>query len=359
MIKIVTVLGARPQFIKAAALSRVFRTNPFFDESIIHTGQHYDANMSDIFFQEMSIPRPDFFLQVNSQRHGEMTAKMLEGVEKILMEQKPDVVIVYGDTNSTLAGALAASKLHIPIAHVEAGLRSFNRKMPEEVNRVITDHLSQWLFCPTDAGAANLRREGIAETKIHKVGDIMFDTMRYYQSTLNEKDSIVDKLNLGSNEFVLVTIHRAENTNDKGKLDKIMEQLSSIAKETTVVFPLHPRTKKLLENNSLVESLKIIEPVGYLDMLMLQKHCRLIITDSGGVQKEAFFNHKFCITVREETEWVELVENGYNFLANPIEKSTELAKKLWTEPFADKGFNPYGDGHTAEKIASVLKEWTG
>lgn len=352
--KIITVLGARPQFIKAATLSRAFKNDPFFKEVIIHTGQHYDSNMSDVFFEEMNIPRPDYFLQVTARHHGEMTAKMLEGIEKILLDEKPDALLVYGDTNSTLAGALAASKLHIPIGHVEAGLRSFNRRMPEEVNRVITDHLSQWLFTPTESGVANLITEGIDEKGIYQVGDVMYDTIRYYQKNLNS-ESIINRLGLQSNEFVLVTVHRAENTNDRNRLEKIINQLALIGQETTVVFPMHPRTKNLLNDNDLVKNLKVIEPVGYLDMITLQKHCRLIITDSGGVQKEAFFNNKYCVTVREETEWVELVEHGYNFLANPIETTTDLVKTLWDKPLHTKGFNPYGEGNTAEKILEILK----
>lgn len=351
--KIVTVLGARPQFIKAATLSRVFAKQNV-GEIIVHTGQHYDQNMSDIFFDQMQIPRPDHFLHISSKYHGEMTGRMLEGIEKILFVEKPDAVLVYGDTNSTLAGALAASKLHIPIAHVEAGLRSFNRRMPEEINRVLTDHVSKWLFAPTNSAVTNLLNEGIDRQSIYQVGDVMYDAVLYYQDISEHQSKIIHELNLKNNPFVLVTIHRAENTNDRERFSQILKALNNVAESRTVIFPMHPRTRSILENDSLLKNVTVIDPVGYLDMIALQKHCRLVVTDSGGVQKEAFLNSKYCITVREETEWVELVEAGFNYLANPIERLTDLIPKLWDKLFDNKNFQPYGDGTAAERVAKFL-----
>lgn len=353
--KIVTVLGARPQFIKAATISRVVQKDSDVQEIIIHTGQHYDENMSDIFFEEMQIPKPDHFLQVVSKHHGEMTGKMLEGIEKVLLDEKPDVVLVYGDTNSTLAGALAASKLHIPIAHVEAGLRSYNRRMPEEVNRVLTDHVSQWLFAPTTSAVENLAKEGIDKNKVYQVGDVMNDAIVFYKALSEKKSRIVEELRLDAGNFVLVTIHRAENTNDKSRLEEILTQLNTIATHKTVVFPMHPRTRHILGNSNLINNIKVIDPVGYFDMIALQRNSRLIVTDSGGVQKEAFIHGKYCITVREETEWIELVQAGFNFLPKPFSMLTSLVDKLWNTPMVPGDFQPYGDGKAAEKIVDILK----
>jgi UDP-GlcNAc3NAcA epimerase len=278
---------------------------------------------------------------------------MLEGVERILLDEKPDVVLVYGDTNSTLAGALAASKLHIPIAHVEAGLRSFNRRMPEEINRVLTDHVSKWLFAPTDSAVSNLKREGIDHNSIYKVGDVMYDAILHYQDISTRQSKIIEQLNLKDHTFALVTIHRAENTNNPERLNEIIKSLTEVAATRKVIFPIHPRTKSFLKLEELPKNIMIIEPVGYFDMIALQKNCQLIITDSGGVQKEAFLNNKYCITVREETEWVELVNIGVNFLASPSQ-IIPLINKLWSLPFDNKASGLYGEGKTAERIVEIL-----
>ena len=315
--KIVTVLGARPQFVKAGTVSRAIQkwreAGRDIEEVIVHTGQHYDANMSDVFFDEMRIPQPNHRLEVEASSHGAMTGRMIEGVEKILVAEKPDIALVYGDTNSTLAGAIAAAKLQIPIAHVEAGLRSFNLEMPEEVNRILTDRISRWLFCPTEAAMDNLRREGIhnwnAGAEAFKVGDVMLDGALFYRGLAHKPEGVPD------GDFILSTVHRAENTESMGRLGEIVRALSEIAKEKTVVCPLHPRTrKKLGETGLTLENVLIIDPVGYLGMVWLLDKCDLVITDSGGLQKEAFFFSKYCLTLRDETEWVELVEAGVNTL---------------------------------------------
>jgi UDP-GlcNAc3NAcA epimerase len=311
--KILTILGARPQFVKAAVLSRIIQKNNLLDEIIVHTGQHYDANMSEVFFDEMEIPKPKYFLNINGLHHGAMTGQMLEKIEEIIVLEKPDVVIVYGDTNSTLAGALAAKKLGVKLVHVEAGLRSFNMAMPEEINRILTDRISDLLLCPTDTAIENLKKEGFEhfDNQIVKTGDIMLDAVQYYSKTSQEKATIYKSLNLEKGKFVLATIHRQENTDDLNNLKAIFEGLDEINKEQTVILPLHPRTKKILENNDLQYKIKIIDPVGYFDMLELLKNCSIVVTDSGGLQKEAFFNQKPVIIARTETEWVELVENGF------------------------------------------------
>jgi UDP-GlcNAc3NAcA epimerase len=352
--KITTVLGARPQFNKAAILSTLFRKETSVKERIIHTGQHYDHKMSEVFFEEMNIPKPDYFLNVTSKYHGEMTGRMLEGVEKILLEEKPDIVLVYGDTNSTLAGALAASKLHIPLAHVEAGLRSFNKKMPEEVNRILTDHVSDWLFVPTLKAKHNLKAEGFNETQIHDVGDIMLDAVLHYQQVAADKSTIIKDLELNENEYILTTIHRAENTNDPHRLHTIFDQLSTVSKDKMIVLPVHPRTKSFLKKDYQTKNFKLIEPVGYFDMLLLLKYCRLVLTDSGGVQKEAYFNKKYCITIREETEWIELVQNHVNFLAKAGDSIPLLVNDLWDKTFNENRLQLYGNGEAARKIAGIL-----
>ena len=313
MKKIVTILGARPQFVKAAVLSRVISNHNDVEEVIVHTGQHYDANMSDIFFSEMEIPKPTYNLAINGLSHGAMTGQMLQKIEEVLMTEKPDAVAVFGDTNSTLAGALAAKKLHIKVIHIEAGLRSFNMKMPEEINRILTDRISDLLLCPTDSAIDNLVNEGFENmpSNIVKSGDIMKDAVEYYSQFSQEKSTIISDLNLQKNEFVLATIHRQENTDDLANLNSIFAGLETISKEKTVVLPLHPRTKAILKSNKLNFNIKIIDPVGYFDMLELLKNCNLVVTDSGGLQKEAFFNKKHCIIAREETEWIELVTNGF------------------------------------------------
>lgn len=311
--KIVTILGARPQFVKAAVLSRILKEHNEIEEVIVHTGQHYDTNMSNVFFEEMEIPKPIYNLNINGVGHGEMTGKMLGKIEKILLEEKPDAVVVYGDTNSTLAGSLAAKKLQIKLVHVEAGLRSDNMSMPEEVNRILTDRISDLLLCPTDAAVDNLKKEGFDtfETKVVKTGDIMKDAVEFYSKYSSKKAKVYKQLDLTSGDFVLATIHRQENTDDIDKLKAVFEGLSKINKEQQVVLPLHPRTKKILEKQNLDYNITIIDPVGYFDMLELLKNCSMVITDSGGLQKEAFFNKKPVIIAREETEWVELVHNGF------------------------------------------------
>ena len=313
MKKIVTILGARPQFVKAAVLSRVILKHQEVEEIIVHTGQHYDANMSDIFFSEMEIPKPKYNLAINGLSHGAMTGQMLQKIEEVLMTEKPDAVVVFGDTNSTLAGALAAKKLHIKVIHIEAGLRSFNMKMPEEINRIVTDRISDLLLCPTDSAIDNLVNEGFENmpSKIVKSGDIMKDAVEYYSQFSQEKSTIISDLKLQKNEFVLATIHRQENTDDLVNLNSIFTGLQTIGKEKTVVLPLHPRTKAILNANNLNFNIKVIDPVGYFDMLELLKNCNLVVTDSGGLQKEAFFNKKHCIIAREETEWIELVSNDF------------------------------------------------
>jgi len=313
MKKIVTILGARPQFVKAAVLSRVISNHKGIEEVIVHTGQHYDANMSDVFFDEMQIPKPKYNLDINGLGHGAMTGQMLEKIEEVLEVEKPDAVVIYGDTNSTLAGALAAKKMHIKVIHIEAGLRSFNMSMPEEINRVLTDRISDLLICPTDTAIENLTNEGYDKlpSKVVKSGDIMLDAVQFYSKRSKEKSSIISDLDLNPNEFVLATIHRQENTDSIGNLKSIFEGLEQINKTKQVILPLHPRTKAILEKNSLNYEITIIEPVGYFDMLELLKNCNLVVTDSGGLQKEAFFNKKHCIIARDETEWVELVSNGF------------------------------------------------
>jgi len=313
MKKILTILGARPQFVKAAVLSRVIKTHNEIQEIIIHTGQHYDNNMSGVFFKEMEIPKPKYNLAINGLGHGAMTGQMLEKIEQVLLEEKPDAVVVFGDTNSTIAGALAAKKLAIKVIHIEAGLRSFNLKMPEEINRILTDRISDLLLCPTETAIENLENEGYTNLpiKIVKSGDIMKDAVLYYGKNSKEKASYYNSLDLKKDAFVLATIHRQENTDDTTKLKSIFEGLEEISKTKEVILPLHPRTKNILKKHNIKPKIRLLEPVGYFDMLELLKNCNLVISDSGGLQKEAFFNKKHCIIVREETEWVELVKNRF------------------------------------------------
>lgn len=313
MKKILTILGARPQFVKAAVLSREILKHDLMEEIIVHTGQHYDANMSDVFFKQMEIPEPKYNLDVNGVGHGAMTGQMLEKIEALLLKESPDAVVVYGDTNSTLAGALAAQKLQIKVVHIEAGLRSFNMKMPEEVNRILTDRISSLLLCPTETAIENLNKEGYQnlDIEVMNCGDIMKDAVSYYSKHSHEKSKIINDLELENNGFVLATIHRQENTDSLAALKAIFDGLSKIGLKKTVVMPLHPRTKNILEKHNVNYPIKFIDPVGYFDMLELLKNCNLVITDSGGLQKEAFFNKKYCIVAREQTEWVELVANGF------------------------------------------------
>jgi UDP-GlcNAc3NAcA epimerase len=356
MTLIATVLGARPQFIKAAMVSRILREDPQVQEIIIHTGQHYDANMSVIFFQEMEIPEPTFNLGIGNASHGAMTGRMLEKIEEILLRECPDLVLVYGDTNSTLAGALAAAKLNLPVAHVEAGLRSFNRRMPEEINRVLTDHLAKFLFAPTEAAVANLRQEGISGDLIYLVGDVMYDAALYYGAKAERESRVLKQLGLCSRRYILATVHRAENTDSGERLRAIFSGLSHIARDIPIVVPLHPRTRAALKREGVeADGMHLMEPVGYLDMVMLEKQARLIATDSGGVQKEAFFYRVPCVTLREETEWVELVELGWNRVISP--SSTEaVTQGVYASLRAPSGKDgrPYGDGRAAKKIVDIL-----
>lgn len=355
--KVLTVVGARPQFIKAAAVSRVLR--PRCNEILVHTGQHYDENLSRIFFQELDIPEPDYHLGIGSGSHGRQTGRMLEAVERILRQEAPDWVLVYGDTNSTLAGALAAVKLHIPVAHVEAGLRSYNRRMPEEVNRVLTDHASDLLFPPTETAEGNLVREGLPAEKIYRSGDVMYDAALYYAARAEAHSRVLEKLALQPGAYVLATIHRAENTDDPERLEGIFRALGQVAEELPVVVPLHPRTRNLLaerEQGPVLDRLQVIDPVGYLDMVMLEKNARTVVTDSGGVQKEAFFCRVPCITVRSETEWVELVSAGWNTLVPPgsngfVDRLVEAALR----PAVSAAWQPfYGEGDAAERVVGRL-----
>lgn len=352
--KIITVVGARPQFVKAAALSRALKEFPHIEELIMHTGQHFDENMSDIFFREMEIPQPAYHLDINSLNHGAMTGRMIEQLELTFLSEKPDLVLVFGDTNSTLAATIAASKLHIPIAHVEAGLRSFNMQMPEEINRILTDRISNFLYCPTKQAINNLKAEGfdLMDNELVLCGDVMEDAALYYAKYSANKSSIINDIAL--NKFVLCTLHRAENTDQKEKMQEIVNSLNLLHKEIPVVIPLHPRTKKVLEQYQLQLNVKIIPPQGYFGMLELLKHCQMVITDSGGLQKEAYFFQRPCVTVREQTEWVELIESGVNILGKADQK--DLEKKFHQMLSFSKTFpsNLYGGGKAAYNIANHL-----
>ena len=356
MKKIITVVGARPQFIKAATLSRQFQLKGV-EELIIHTGQHFDANMSDVFFEEMEIPKPAFQLDIHGLTHGAMTGRMLEGIEEILLQEKPDGLLVYGDTNSTLAGALAASKLHIPVIHVEAGLRSYNMDMPEEINRILTDRISTILFCPTDTAMQNLKREGYENMpiKIIKNGDVMQDAAMYYAAKAEQKSDIIRKA--GLKRFVLATIHRQENTDSPTNLKSIIEGLNEINKQVPVVVPIHPRTRKTLSQLNIIPDFKLIDPVGYFDMIMLLKNCELVITDSGGVQKEAFFFGKHCITLREQTEWVELIDKGYNLLAGSDSLKLKAAFEFFKTKQSDFTVDLYGKGLASAFAADEIAKY--
>lgn len=352
--RIATIVGARPQFIKAAVVSRALRNYPKVEELIIHTGQHHDPDMSDVFFREMEIPPPAYNLGIHSLQHGAMTGQMLEQTERILIALQPDLVIVYGDTNSTLAGALAASKLQIPIAHVEAGLRSFNMQMPEEQNRILTDRLSAFLFCPTKNSVSNLKKEGYPYKgmRIELSGDVMQDAAFYYAETSQKKSSVISTL--GCSEFILCTLHRAENTNQPDRLKSIVSALNEIHTDCPVVLPLHPRTKKELEKLGLQLNVKIIHPVGYFDMLELLKNCSAVITDSGGLQKEAFFFHRHCITLRDETEWTELVDGGFNMLAGSDTGNILNCWKTIKSKTSNFNIDLYGGGNASGRIVDCL-----
>ncbi len=357
MLKILTIVGARPQFVKAAALSRALKKFEM-EEVLVHTGQHFDENMAEIFFREMEIPRPKYNLGINSLSHGAMTGRMLEETEKVLLTEKPSAVVVFGDTNSTIAGALAASKLHIPVAHVEAGLRSFNMHMPEEINRILTDRISDFLFCPTETAVKNLHREGFGnfKCKIENVGDVMYDVAQFYSRISAEKSSLIKELGLKNKPFVLATLHRQENTDDLGRLSAIIEALNELSRDFQIVLPLHPRTRNILEREKIRLDFQPISPVGYFDMIELLKYCSFVISDSGGVQKEAFFFEKHCLVTRDETEWTELVDLNYNFMVGASkERILQQAYEVSTSNSSYRE-KPYGEGDAAEKIASYLKK---
>ena len=349
------MVGARPQFIKASPVSEALR-NCGISERMVHTGQHYDPEMSQVFFDELAMPSPAINLEVGSGSHGEQTAQMLIGLERDMRQQSPDLVLVYGDTNSTIAGALAAAKLNIPLAHVEAGLRSFNRQMPEEINRVVTDSLSDLLFSPTQAAVQNLQREGIPPDKIRLVGDVMFDAAIKYGADSGRAAALLDELSVQSGEFILATVHRASNTDGPHTLSMILDALANVSKRMPVIFPLHPRTRARLPNGweSDPSRLKIIPPRSYLEMLSLERNSALVVTDSGGVQKEAFFFKVPCVTLRGETEWVELVKLGWNRLCEP--SSVESLTSCILGAIGSQGSpgNPFGDGRAASRIADSI-----
>lgn len=351
--KVLTVIGARPQFIKASVVSKELKKSGGVDEVILHTGQHFDVNMSNIFFEQLSIPKPDVQLNIAGGSHGEMTGRMLLEIEQAILAHKPERVLVYGDTNSTLAGALAAAKLHIPVAHVEAGLRSFNMQMPEEINRILTDQISDLLFCPTDAAMTNLINEGFARKPVRllQVGDVMQDAALLFA----KQAAVPQGFNLTSG-FVLATLHRAENTDDPVRLAAIVGALNEVHKVVApVVLPLHPRTKKLIARQGLSLNVHTIDPVGYFEMVWLLDHADLVLTDSGGVQKEAFFFGKACVTMREQTEWVELVEAGANELVGAnADKIVQAARSNLGRIVEDIN-ELYGGGKASENIVSVLQ----
>ncbi|MBW8687355.1 non-hydrolyzing UDP-N-acetylglucosamine 2-epimerase [Chitinophaga rhizophila] len=352
--KIVTILGARPQFVKAAVVSREIQKDKDIREVIIHTGQHYDKNMSDIFFEEMEIPLPDYNLNINGLSHGAMTGEMLKGIEGILLTEKPDYVMVYGDTNSTIAGALAAKKIHIKVAHVEAGLRSFNIRMPEEINRILTDRISDKLFCPTQTAVDNLMKEGYAalDAAIYKTGDVMLDAALFYAVKAAQKSDIIQRL--GLEKFILCTIHRAENTDDLDRLRSIVAAINEISSKTRVVVPIHPRTKSIICKNNIPVGFEAIDPVGYFDMISLITKSELVMTDSGGLQKEAFYFGKNCVTLRDETEWVELVDNGFNVCVGS--DTARILEGYHTMLQKDNDFSAdlYGKGDASAKIVAEL-----
>lgn len=384
--KLITIVGARPQFIKAAAVSRAIQAfnkkRKRIREILVHTGQHYDYMMDKVFFEELELPKSDYHLGVGSGSHARQTGIMLEKIEAVLQKEKPEVVMVYGDTNSTLSGALVAAKLNIPVAHVEAGLRSYNRTMPEEINRLLTDHLSTFLFCPTDQAVRNLLKEGIKNREgriVKNVGDVMYDSILYYSKIAEKKSAILHGLNLvnpqsvppgrDNPQYYLATLHRAENTDDPKKLNSILKALNEIGRNTSVVLPLHPRTKKMMKVHHLFsfKNIKFIEPVSYLDMLKLEKNAKAILTDSGGIQKEAYWLKTPCFTLREETEWVETVKSGWNVLVGTRMKrivkevSHQEGRRSKTRLFEryPKEKEIFGDGKASQKIVQFLVKYFG
>lgn len=344
MKKIFTVVGARPQFVKAGPVSRAIRAADNVEEILVHTGQHFDANMSDVFFEELQIQKPDRFLGVSGGGHGEMTGRMLASLEAAMIEDRPDCVMVYGDTNSTIAGALAAAKLHIPVVHVEAGLRSFNRAMPEELNRILTDHLSALLLCSTSTSITNLTNEGIVENVFH-VGDVMYDATLFASERAEKISTILETLDLNGTPFAVCTLHRAENTDNPERFETMLAEIEKAAADCLIVFAVHPRTKQRLEQRDWrPANVRMIDPIGYIDLNRLLSACEFVLTDSGGLQKEAYFHGKPCVTLRDETEWVETVESGWN--------------RLWTMPdwkLPRSAIDEYGDGKTAERIVGKIQ----
>lgn len=356
--KLLTIVGARPQFIKTAAVSRIIRNSyaGSIAEVIVHTGQHFDSNMSDVFFDELDIPSPAYNLEISGGNHGAMTGRMLAAIEGVILQERPDWVLVHGDTNSTLAGALAAVKLHVPVAHVESGLRSFNMRMPEEVNRILTDRVSSLLFCPTDKAVGNLANEGV-RAGVHNVGDVMYDVSLFYRDLAKERSGILEELGLAAGEYVLATCHRAENTDQTSRLLGIIDALAHLARKLPVVFPLHPRTRKLLTEQgylSRLGAITVLDPIPFLHMVRLEQSARAILTDSGGVQKEAYFYGVPCLTMRDETEWVETVDAGWNQLVGSDTDRIRHAFDGLRRPADHPDF--YGDGHAADRIVKLLME---
>jgi UDP-GlcNAc3NAcA epimerase len=377
MLKLLTIIGARPQIIKSSAISRAIRNrySTLVKEIIVHTGQHYDRQMSQVFFEELQIPSPDYNLQVGSGKHGEQTAKMITGIEAVIEAEKPDYLILYGDTNSTLAGAIAAAKVHVPIVHIEAGLRSFNKRMPEEINRILSDHVSTYLFPPTQTGFANLLREGfrmdnrppytVDNPGVFKVGDVMYDNSLHFSELAAGRTDLLERLELKPGQYLLATLHRNANTDETERLNSIFEALQAITTTYSIrlVMPLHPRTLKQMDvllgadlykavqNNP---DLLLIPPVSFLEMTLLEQHAKLIITDSGGVQKEAFFFKKPCIILRPETEWVEIVESGAALLCDADRKRILDAYDHFEQSFTSEFVSIYGDGNAAERILEIL-----
>ncbi len=356
MTKILTVIGARPQFIKAAAVSRRMAAGGL-TELLIHTGQHFDANMSEVFFTELGIPEPAVNLGISGGTHGAMTGSMLASLEEVMLDHRPDAVLVYGDTNSTLAGALAAAKLHIPVAHVEAGLRSFNKAMPEEVNRILTDHCADLLLTPTATATQNLMAEGMAAETILETGDVMYDAALHFGALAEVRGTGAAALGLEPKNFVLATVHRQENTDDPARLSAILTAFAELAADMPVVLPLHPRTKGRVSDarlESQLERLTILEPLGYLQMVGLERDAALIATDSGGVQKEAFFQRTPCVTLRDETEWTELVDAGWNRLVAPTDAAAIASALRAAIGSTGQDIAPYGKGDAADRIVAAI-----
>lgn len=353
MKKIVTVVGARPQFVKAAVVSHVLAEQAGVEEVLVHTGQHFDSNMSDVFFEELDIPPPKYNLGIGGNSHAQNTGRAMEGIERILREERADQVLVYGDTDSTLAGALAAAKLCIPVAHVEAGLRSFNRAMPEEINRIVTDHVSSMLFAPSEVARAHLANEGIRGNMVQLVGDVMYDAVLRFTARARGRTDPLSRLGLSPQGYVLMTLHRKENTDNTARLTLILRGIE--ASGAQVVLPIHPRTRKRIAEFgiTLPANIRVIDPVGYLDMQLLANHARLIATDSGGLQKEAYFHQVPCVTLRDETEWVELVALGVNRLVGT--NAEAIADAIAQHLFKDVDTTVYGDGKAAERIAATLR----